>query len=857
MEFRLGEIEDSKEKDKHELLWSLMSSYLGSDVKSIQKSIVDHVEYTLAASRFNFTNMTAYMASAYSLRDRLIESWNDTQAYFLEQDAKRVSYLSLEFLMGRTFQNALVNLDLETSFKTALMQLGYDLEDLYECEPDAALGNGGLGRLAACFLDSMATLNLPAWGYGIRYTYGIFEQQIRDGRQVELPDYWLTHGSPWEIERKDISYPVRFYGNVTVDSNGKHKWDGGEIVEAVACDSPIPGYDTYNTINLRLWKATPPREFDLQKFNEGDYGKALEARQRAETIFSVLYPNDNTLAGKELRLKQQYFFVCATLQDLMKYFKRKKRPIAEFSDKNAIQLNDTHPAIAIPELFRILVDEEGLSMDEAWPIVEKTFAYTNHTVLPEALEKWSTDLMGHLLPRHLQIIYDINWYWMKKVEARYPGNVSKLRSMSIIEEGPPKMVRMAILCVVCSHAVNGVAALHSRLVTDQLLPDFKDYFGHKFQNKTNGVTPRRWIHVCNPALSKLLTKWLGTDAWLKELGLLTSLRMHIDDKELHKEWQAMKLKCKTRLAKYVKRVVGITVSTDALFDVQVKRIHEYKRQLLNALYCIHHYRQLKAMPPAERAKQTKRVSFFGGKSAPGYAMAKIIIKLINDIGEKVNNDPDIGDIYKVVFIPNYKVSNAEIIIPASDISEHISTAGTEASGTSNMKFAMNGGLIIGTLDGANVEIVEETGDENNFIFGALTEDVNRIRHENQYHPTELDPDLAAVLDMLRNEVFCPREYIQPILDILTPFNDYYLLTTDFRSYVDTQAQVSKDFKDKVGWTKKSIANSAGMGKFSTDRTIEEYAQEIWNVLPLPRPDPRETPLRNRGGSSDDPDAPSF
>jgi len=832
---------------KHEKLWSLMSSYLSSDVHTIQRSIVNHVEYTLACTRFSFDNHKAYRATAYSIRDRLIESWNDTNQHFDTLDVKRVNYLSLEFLIGRSMQNALLNMDLEDNYKKALGELGYKLEDLYEEETDAALGNGGLGRLAACFLDSMATLDLPAWGYGIRYNYGIFRQEIKDGYQVEVPDYWLNRGNPWEFERVDVVYPVRFYGHITttVDASGERSsWEGGEVVQAIAHDNPIPGFDTYNTINLRLWKAVPSREFDLASFNSGDYLRAIEERQRAEAISSVLYPSDNTYNGKELRLKQQYFFVSATLRDIIRRFKKKPdHDWTQFADKNAVQLNDTHPSIGIAELMRILVDEERVPWDLAWDVTQRTFAYTNHTILPEALEKWTVDLMGHLLPRHLEIIYKINWNFMQLVEAKYPGDHARARKVSIVEEGDHKQIRMANLAIIGSHAVNGVAAIHSELVKHEVFPEMYELWPERFQNKTNGVTPRRWLNQANPGLSAVITKWLETDEWKKNLDLLCSLRVQADDPALHGEWIAAKQACKKKLAVRVKELLGIDLRLDALFDVQVKRLHEYKRQLLNALYCIHRYQWIKSLTPEEKAHVVPRVVLFGGKAAPGYTQAKKIIKLINSIGDKVNNDPAVGDLFKVIFFPNYSVSNAEIIIPAADLSQHISTAGMEASGTSNMKFAMNGCLIIGTMDGANIEIAEEIDRENMFIFGVEAHEVAGLREAVRTKPCPIvSPEWDAVIASLAAGEYGSPEDVGPILHALEWSNDYYLLRVDFQSYLEAQARVDATFVDTAVWTQKSILSTAGMGKFSTDRTIQEYARDIWGLTPARRPHPTEEAL---------------
>lgn len=717
--------------NKNEKLWRLMSQYTPINTTTIQTSIVRHVEYTLAKNRFNFGNKHCYQAVSHSVRDRLIESFNDTQQYMHHVDAKRIYYMSLEFLLGRNLQNALINLNMESSYREALLDLGYNLEALYEEEQDPALGNGGLGRLAACFLDSLATLDYPAWGYGIRYNYGIFKQQIVQGYQMEIPDYWLSSGNPWEIQRIDVQYPVRFYGTVKkiTDASGKEKsiWEGGEVVLAEAYDNPLPGYNTFNSINLRLWKSVPTSEFDFNSFNTGDYFKAIETRQRAEYISSVLYPNDSTPGGKELRLKQQYFFICATLQDVIRRFKKRKRNWKDLPEKIAIQLNDTHPALAIVELLRILIDVEELSREFAFDLIYQVFAYTNHTVLPEALEKWTVELLGNLLPRHLELIYLINHHWMDKIGKKYPGNVNKMKSLSIIEEGPLKMIRMASLCIVGSHTVNGVAALHSELLKTTLFKDFFEMNPKKFQNKTNGVTPRRWIRCCNPGLAALYTKYLGNEDWLRDMDKVRDLMKHINNKEFIKEFMTIKLENKKRLARWIRQECGVTVNENSLFDVMVKRIHEYKRQLMNALYIAHRYLMIKEAKPEDRKKFVPRTSMIGGKAAPGYFSAKRIIKFVNCLAETINNDKEVADYMRVVFLTNYNVSNAQLIIPAAELSQHISTAGTEASGTSNMKFCFNGGIIIGTLDGANVEIAQEVGNDNIFIFGAKVEEVEGLR----------------------------------------------------------------------------------------------------------------------------------
>jgi len=785
-------------------------------------------------------NFGSYQGTAYSIRDRLIDRWNITQQHHTREDPKRIYYLSLEFLLGRSLDNSLLSLGVKDIYKKALDELGFRLEDLIGEEVDAALGNGGLGRLAACYMDSLATLDYPAWGYGIRYNYGIFKQLIVDGYQTEFPDYWLNFGNPWEIERLDVSYEVRFRGyvNKVTEEDGtiSYVWEGGEKVVAVAYDVPIPGYGTMNTINIRLWSAKPAREFDFTMFNEGNYEKAVEEQKSAENITSVLYPNDNHMVGKILRLKQQYFFVCATLQDAIRRFKKTNRPWSDFPYQVSIQLNDTHPTLGIPELQRILIDEEGLSWDDAWDIVTKTFSFTNHTVLPEALERWAVPLIQDLLPRHMMIIFDINLFFLQKVEKKFPGDRDRLRRMSIIEEGHPQNVRMAFLAIVGSHTVNGVAELHSNLIKNVIFADFVEYYeGNKFTNVTNGITPRRWLHQCNPALSDFISSKLGGDGWVRDLEQLKKLKQYADDPEVQKKWMAIKRQNKVRLADYIHSITSIQVSPDSLFDIQVKRIHEYKRQFMNILGVIHRYLRLKKLTPEQRAKEVPRLVVFAGKSAPGYFIAKLVIKLINSVGEVVNNDPEIGDILKVVFIPNYNVSLAEIIIPASDISQHISTAGTEASGTSNMKFVLNGGIILGTVDGANIEIGEEIGEENIFFFGVKADEVEDIRHLNRYRKIEMDPDLRNVLDAIEKGTFGDPKIFEPLVATLTVGGDYYLISKDFASYIEAQADADEAYKDKVGWAKKSILCTAGMSKFSSDRSINEYAEKIWKIKPCTVP----------------------
>ncbi|KAH1275253.1 Non-essential glycogen phosphorylase [Aspergillus fumigatus] len=817
--------------------WKKHSATGFSNKDEFEKELVRHVETTLARSLYNCDELAAYSGTALAFRDRLIIEWNKTQQRQSFADQKRVYYLSLEFLMGRALDNAMLNVGMKDAAREGLKDLGFRIEDVINQEHDAALGNGGLGRLAACFLDSMATLNYPAWGYGLRYRYGIFKQEIVDGYQVEIPDYWLDF-NPWEFPRHDITVDIQFYGWVRTyqDENGKtiHSWQDGEAVQAVAYDVPIPGYGTRTTNNLRLWSSKAASgEFDFQKFNAGDYESAVADQQRAETISAVLYPNDNLERGKELRLKQQYFWCAASLYDIVRRFKKTKRAWSKFPEQVAIQLNDTHPTLAIVELQRILIDQEGLEWDEAWTIVTKTFGYTNHTVLPEALEKWSVPLMQNLLPRHLQIIYDINLFFLQSVEKRFPSDREMLSRVSIIEESHPKMVRMAHIAIIGSHKVNGVAELHSDLIKTTIFKDFVKIYGpDKFTNVTNGITPRRWLHQANPRLSDLIASKLGGYDFLKDLTLLDQLEAYVDDKAFRAEWSEIKTANKLRLAKHIKDTTGYSVNPNALFDVQVKRIHEYKRQQLNIFGVIHRYLIIKAMSREEKEKLVPRVSIFGGKAAPGYWMAKTIIHLINRVAAVVNNDADVGDLLKVIFIEDYNVSKAEISCPASDISEHISTAGTEASGTSNMKFVLNGGLIIGTCDGANIEITREIGEQNIFLFGTLAEDVEELRHRHFYGDFQLDPQLSKVFEAIRSDMFGDASNFSALMSAIAEHGDYYLVSDDFNSYITTQEIVDEAFKNQDEWIAKSITSVARMGFFSTDRVISEYADSIWNIEPL-------------------------
>ena len=830
---------------------ALPDDRLGLDVPALKQAILEHLEYTLAElPRHVDSAWEPYVALALAVRDRMIERWIRTQDRYYEADAKRVYYLSLEYLMGRTLGNSLINLGLATEFAQALDELGYRLEDLREAEWDAGLGNGGLGRLAACFLDSLATLGYPAYGYGLRYDYGIFHQRIVDGAQLEVPDSWLRYGNPWEIPRPGDRFRVQFFGRVHefVNDRGRptHEWIDTKDVLATPYDTPIPGYGTETVNTLRLWGARAVREFDLDEFNTGDYIGAVEARARSENICRVLYPNDNFFVGQALRLSQEYFFVSATLQDIIRRYKKRYEMFDRarglgvfdrFADKTAIQLNDTHPALAIPELMRILVDQEELAWEEAWDITTRTFGYTNHTVMPEALERWPVGLLGDMLPRHLQIIYEINERFLRAVRLHFGPDDARCRRMSLIEEGSEPRVRMAHLAVVGSHAVNGVAELHTDILKASVFRDFHELWPDKLSNKTNGVTPRRWLLKSNPDLSGVISDAIG-DAWAADLSRLRQLVPLAGDPAFGTAWRAAKRKQKEELAEiirgqYARRGVTLRVSPDSLFDVQVKRIHEYKRQLLNVLHVVTLYNRIKDGAPGPHVPRTV---IFGGKAAPGYHMAKLIIRLITAVGDVVNSDPAVGDLLKVVFLADYRVSLAERIFPASELSEQISTAGTEASGTGNMKFALNGALTIGTMDGANIEIRREVGDENIFIFGLTAREVAAITP--QYDPWQhyrQDDELRRALDMIRDGAFSrgDRALFAPVVHSLLEGGDRYLLLADYASYVECQGQVARTYLDPPAWTRKSILNTANMGYFSSDRTIRQYADEVWRVIPVP------------------------
>jgi glycogen phosphorylase len=778
----------------------------------------------------------AYEALSLAISDRLIERWKKTYNAYKESDCKRANYLSMEFLMGRTLSNAMINLGVTDISTKAMYDLGLEMEELIDSEFDAGLGNGGLGRLAACFIDSCATLQLPVTGYGLRYEYGMFSQLIINGEQVEKPDHWLRNGNVWEIERFEYKQAIKFGGRTEshIDERGKKRvsWVDTHDVLAVPYDTPIPGYQNGTVNTLRLWKAMATEEFNLQEFNEGDYAEAVAAKNSAENITMVLYPNDASENGKVLRLKQQYLLASASLQDVLSiWVGRHGNDFSEFAAKNCFQLNDTHPSISVAELMRLLMDIHGLDWDHAWAITSKTMAYTNHTLLPEALERWSVNLFRQLLPRLLEIIFEINAHFLAEVSAHWPGDKDRLARMSLIEEGSEQQVRMAYLAIVGSYSVNGVAELHSKLLQQGLFHDFYQLWPQKFNNKTNGVTPRRWLASCNPELAALITETIG-DGWLTDLSLLKNLAPYADNKTFRKRWQQIKQSAKQKLVELKKQEHDIDLDVNALFDIQVKRIHEYKRQLLNVLHVVHLYDRIKR---GDTANWTNRCVLIGGKAAPGYYMAKKIIKLINNVGNVINHDPDVGDKLKLIFLPNYRVSAMEIICPGADLSEQISTAGKEASGTGNMKFMMNGALTIGTLDGANIEIREEVGDENFFLFGLTEEQVEASR--NHYDPCaiiEQDEDLKRVMNLLEWAHFNQFEpgIFDAVIGSMKSPHDPWMTIADFRSFVDAQKRVETAYQDTERWTRMSILNCAASGKFSTDRTITEYNDDIWKLMPV-------------------------
>lgn len=810
---------------------------LGMDVLSLVDDFRRYYTHTLGRDRNCRSVHYAYQALVLILRERLLERWKQTRYVYEEDDCRHAYYLSLEFLMGRALGNAMLNLGLDENTVLALQCLGMELEELAEAEHDAGLGNGGLGRLAACFLDSCATLQLPVTGYGIRYEYGMFRQEIVDGGQVEAPDHWLRDGNPWEIERPEYTQRIRFGGRTEFHRDPAGRlvpgWVDTNDVLAIPYDVPVPGYKNGTVNTLRLWKAAATDEFDLGEFNAGFYPESVAAKNMAEQITLVLYPNDASENGKELRLRQQYFLASASLQDVLaRWLGSHGADFSDFAAKNVFQLNDTHPSCAAAELMRLLMDEHGLRWEEAWSITSRTMAYTNHTLLPEALEKWPVRLFRQLLPRLLEIIFEINARFLAEVARQWPGDTGRIQRMSLIEEGSEPMVRMAYLAIVASFSVNGVAAIHSRLLAEGLFRDFYELWPHKFNNKTNGVTPRRWLAWCNRDLARLLDETIGA-GWEVELDRLRGLLPLTGDAAFRERWRRVKRANKERLAQLVAAECGVEFDPGALFDVQVKRIHEYKRQLLNVLHVIHLYDRIKR---GDTADWTPRCVLIGGKAAPGYFMAKRIIKLISNVAAVINADPDAGPLLKVAFLPNYRVSAMEAIAPGTDLSEQISTAGKEASGTGNMKFMMNGALTIGTLDGANIEIREEVGDENFFLFGLTADEVEERRR--RYDPAAIiaaDEDLGRVMQLLESGIFNQFEpgIFDPILCSISSPDDPWLTAADFRSYLEAQRKAAAAYRDVEQWTRMSICNTACSGRFSTDRTMAEYNAGIWRLAPMP------------------------
>jgi len=809
---------------------------VGASSYDMVKGIQRHFVRTLGQDNRSRSSHYNYQALAFTIRDRMMECWKKSREASCEIDGRRAYYLSLEFLMGRAMGNAMLNLGLDEQAKQAMYDLGIDLEEMIDEEHDAGLGNGGLGRLAACFVDSCATLQLPVTGYGIRYEYGMFRQLIKDGAQLEEPDHWLRNGNIWEIERPEYEQRIHFGGHTEQyrDDAGvlRSRWVDSNDVLAIPYDTPIPGYKNGTVNTLRLWKSAATDEFDLGEFNAGSYPESVASKNEAEHISMVLYPNDSSENGKELRLRQQYFLASASIKDVIRRWTEKNgNDFSQFAAKNCFQLNDTHPTVSVAELMRILMDEYHLEWDEAWAITSKTMAYTNHTLLPEALERWPVYLFGRLLPRVLDIIYEINARFLSEVAKHWPGDVERQRRMSIIEEGDVQQVRMAYLAIAGCFSVNGVAQLHSDLLVKGLFADFYAMWPEKFNNKTNGVTQRRWMAMCNKPMSALINKTIG-EGWVTKLSELRQLAPYADKAAFRKKWAACKRQNKERLAEIVEQECGVRFSPDAMFDVQVKRIHEYKRQLLNVLHVIHLYDRIKR---GDTANWTNRCVLIGGKAAPGYYMAKQIIKLVSNVAEVVNNDLDVGDKLKVVFFPNYRVSAMEVIAPATDLSEQISTAGKEASGTGNMKFMMNGAMTIGTLDGANIEIREEVGEENFFLFGLTAEEVEATR--GHYDPNGIiasDEDFKRVMDLLECGHFSQFEpgLFSSITHAIRGSGDPWLVAADFRTYVDAQQRAAEAYQDKEGWLRMSIYNTAYSGKFSTDRTMEDYNRDIWKLEPL-------------------------
>lgn len=807
----------------------------GMHPATLKRAFLNNLFYVQGKFKALATRNDYYMALAYAIRDRLLQRWINTAATYTAQGSRTVAYFSAEFLMGPHLGNNLINLGIYKEVEQGMSEMGFDLDELLEQEEEPGLGNGGLGRLAACYLDSLATLEIPALGYGIRYEFGIFDQEVKDGWQVEITDKWLRFGNPWEIARPEWAVEVKLGGHTDhyVDDAGRYRilWVPDQQVTGIPYDTPILGYQTNTANTLRLWTAEAPESFDFRAFNSGDYLGAVYEKVVSENISKVLYPNDDSSQGKKLRLTQQYFFVSCSLQDMLRILLGQGLPLESFHEKFAVQLNDTHPAIAVAELMRLLVDIHHMNWDHAWSITQRTFAYTNHTLLPEALERWPVDLIGSLLPRHLEIIYELNQRFLDEVRIRFPDDESRLGQMSLIDESGERYVRMAHLACIGSHAINGVAALHTELLKQDVLRDFYQMYPEKFQNKTNGVTPRRFIALSNPTLTELITSKIG-DTWMKNLNELSRLEEWAEDPEFQQQWRQIKQTNKEALAAYIHRNNGLIVDPTSMFDILAKRFHEYKRQYLDVLHIITLYNRIKADPDIEI---TPRTFIFGGKAAPGYAMAKLIIKLINSVADVINRDPVVRGRLKVVFLKNYNVKLAQRIYPAADLSEQISTAGKEASGTGNMKFALNGALTIGTLDGANVEIREEVGAENFFLFGLTAEQVyaKRASGYNPQHYYERNAELKLALDRIASGFFShgDTDLFKPLVDSLL-YHDQYFLLADYQSYIDCQEQVSQAYRDVDRWTRMSILNAARMGKFSSDRAIQDYCREIWKVEPV-------------------------
>jgi starch phosphorylase len=803
---------------------------------AIKRAFLDNLFYVMGKFPALATRKDYYMALAYAVRDRMLQRWISTATAYTKQGSRTVCYLSAEFLVGPHLGNNLINLGITETVKGVVTELGLSFDELLQSEEEPGLGNGGLGRLAACYLDSLATLEIPALGYGIRYEFGIFDQSIVDGWQVEKTDKWLRFGNPWEIARPEWAVEVKFGGHTEryTDEHGRQRilWVPGKTVNGIPYDTPILGYRNNTANTMRLWCAEAPESFDFSIFNRGDYYGAVNKKIVSENLSKVLYPNDEPIQGKELRLEQQFFFVSCSLQDMLRIIRVQKIPLTRFHEKFAVQLNDTHPAIAVAELMRLLVDENGMDWATAWDITRRTFAYTNHTLLPEALERWPLAIFGRVLPRHLEIIYEINAQFLDEVRMRFLGDEERVARLSLIDESGERYVRMAHLACVGSHTINGVAELHSQLLLEDVLRDFHALWPEKFCNVTNGVTPRRWLALSNPRLSELITDAIG-EHWLKDLGQLHALEPLAEDGAFRDLWRGVKLANKRDFADFVQRRTGILIDPHSLYDVQVKRIHEYKRQHLNILHVIALYNRLKSNP---NLTIQPRTFIFGGKAAPGYHLAKLIIKLITAVGDVVNRDPDIRDMIKVVFLPNYNVTNGQRVYPAADLSEQISTAGKEASGTGNMKFAMNGALTIGTLDGANIEIMDEVGKENFFLFGLTTPEVYSLKAHN-YRPWEYyhsNPELREVIELLRGGFFSrgDTELFRPLIDGLLK-HDPYLVMADYQSYADCQKQVSQAYGDAEHWARMSILNTVHSGKFSSDRSIREYSDNIWKAAAVP------------------------